>query len=389
MTWENKKLSEICRPKQWKTISKTKFKKTGYKVYGANGLIGFFDSYTHEYPTILVGCRGTCGSIHICDPFSYVNGNAMALDKLSANVDLKYLYFFLRGRGFTDVISGTSQPQIIQKNISTIDILIPPLDIQKKIATVLDKADELIQKRKESIKKLDELLQSFFLDMFGDPVSNPKGWDQELLKDLCKTKSGGTPSRTKPEYFTGNIPWITTVALSSNYINMNSVNEYITEQAIAKSATKIIPKNSILVGTRVGVGKVSINLCDICTNQDITSLVNISSKLNVVFFSELIKQYQNSLVSKSRGATIKGITSDILKNINVIIPDIEYQNRYEKILNKYEQVREKYMLFQKNEIRLFNSLLQKAFKGELKFNDQAFKDIESKMENVQEASDEV
>ena len=89
-----KKLCELCNPKQWKTISSNKLIDDGYPVYGANGVIGYYNEYNHENRTILITCRGaTCGTINICEPFSYVNGNAMALDDLSPDIELKYLFY--------------------------------------------------------------------------------------------------------------------------------------------------------------------------------------------------------------------------------------------------------------------------------------------------------
>jgi type I restriction enzyme S subunit len=77
------RLGEICRPRQWKTLSKKDLVADGFPVYGANGKIGFATEFTHSKPTLLIGCRGSCGSVHITEPFSYANGNAMALDELN------------------------------------------------------------------------------------------------------------------------------------------------------------------------------------------------------------------------------------------------------------------------------------------------------------------
>ena len=90
-----KKLTEVCSPKQWKTISQTEMLPEGYPVYGANGIIGYYNEYNHENPTVLITCRGaTCGTLNISKPFSYVNGNAMALDNVIEDVDEKYLENF-------------------------------------------------------------------------------------------------------------------------------------------------------------------------------------------------------------------------------------------------------------------------------------------------------
>src|SRR5690606_10560429 len=146
----------------------------GYPVYGANGKIGFHSEFTHEHPTLMIACRGTCGNVHISEPRTYINGNAMALDALDrSRVDIKSLYYYLGERGFKDVISGTAQPQITGQGLTKVEIPLPPLPEQKRIADILDKADAIRRKRQQAIQLADDFLRAVFLDMFGDPVTNP------------------------------------------------------------------------------------------------------------------------------------------------------------------------------------------------------------------------
>ena len=128
------KLKEICTLKQWKTISTNELRDSGYPVYGANGIIGYYNEYNHEVDTLLVTCRGaTCGSLNISKGKAYVNGNAMALDDLRNDIDIKYLYYYLKCRGFKDVISGSAQPQIIRSAIEEIEVEIKEKEEQRKI----------------------------------------------------------------------------------------------------------------------------------------------------------------------------------------------------------------------------------------------------------------
>jgi type I restriction enzyme, S subunit len=357
------KLISICKPKQYKTLSKIDLIENGkFPVYGANGIIGKSDKFTHENPTLMVTCRGaTCGTLNISEPNSYINGNAMAFDDINEEFDLKYLYYYLFTRGFNDVISGSAQPQITRENLKNLEVLKPLLEKQKQIAKILDKANELIELRKESITKLDALAKSIFIDMFGDPVSNSKKWKTTLLNDIGIWKGGGTPSRTNSDYFSGDIPWITTVSLGNLYIDESNAVELITNEAISKSSTKLIPKNSIIIGTRVGVGKVSINKVGICTNQDIISIINIHKNFNNIFIVFFIKSYNEVLNAFKRGATIQGITSANLKNIDLINPPIELQNKFAKIIEKIEEQKSLYTQELEKLQENFDALLQKSF----------------------------
>lgn len=141
------------------------------------------------------------------------------------------------------------------------------------------------------------------------------------LGDICKFQSGGTPSKSNPDYFGGTIPWITTIALTGNIINETNAVQWITPKAIQETAAKIVPEYSIMVGTRVGVGKVAINSVPMSTSQDVVSLINIDSeRWDKEYLCKLILSRNNYLLSQARGATIKGIKIDILAEL--IIPDV-------------------------------------------------------------------
>ena len=158
-------LKQVCSPKQWKTISTSQLTQSGYPVYGANGFIGYYSEYNHEIPTILVTCRGeTGGEVNISEPFSYVNGNAMAFDNLDeSKITLKYLYYYLKYRGFKDIISGSAQPQIIRSNIEKIKV--PLLDLVEQNKIVEDIKSQ-ISKLEIKKSKMNEPYVCLILDFF-------------------------------------------------------------------------------------------------------------------------------------------------------------------------------------------------------------------------------
>lgn len=142
------------------------------------------------------------------------------------------------------------------------------------------------------------------------------------LGDICSFQSGGTPSRSNSKYFNGTIPWITTVALTGDVIDENSAVEFISDDAIRQSAAKIVKPYSIMVGTRVGVGKVAINSVAMSTSQDVVSLIDIDeTKWNKMFLVKFIQAKNNFLNSQARGATIKGIKIEVLAELE--LPDID------------------------------------------------------------------
>jgi len=154
------------------------------------------------------------------------------------------------------------------------------------------------------------------------------------LGDICKFQSGGTPSKNESEYFNGTIPWITTVALNGDYITDSDAVDWITEKAINESAAKIVPENSIMVGTRVGVGKVGINKIPMSTSQDIISLLDINeNKWYKPYLCKYLLSKSSYLNSQARGATIKGIKIDILASMEISELSIEEQKNISLIFD--------------------------------------------------------
>jgi len=353
-------LVDICKPKQWKTIASSKLKSEGFPVYGANGRIGYYSEYTHELPTVLVTCRGaTCGTINICEPKSYVNGNAMALDDLDPSVDLKYLYYVLNHRGFNDVISGSAQPQITRTNLKNLKIPLPSLEEQKKIAAILDAADALRQKDAQLIAKYNALSQSLFLDMFGDPVTNPMGWDKFSLGKLGDISTGSTPPSSKENMFGGEIPFVTPSDLDTN----NAYKRYVTNDGANNSRT--VNKNALLVcciGATIGKIRIAEGFC--AFNQQINA-IQWGESINPYYglYSFYFLKYE--VIGRAISTTLPILKQSEFSKMKCTVPPITLQNQFaERIQHIEAQKQQAQASLQKSE-DLFNSLLQRAFKGEL------------------------
>ena len=266
--WQELTLGELSRPKQWPTLAKIELSETGFPVYGANGPIGFHDEFTHENPTILIGCRGSCGTIHITPPKAYANGNAMALDDLDeSRIDINFLANFFRWRGFRDVVTGTSQPQIIGENLKRVKVPIPALAEQRRIATILDKSDALRAKRREALTQLDRLAQSIFVEMFGDPAKNSKGWSVRTLRELGNVSTGGTPPSALDGMFGGDIPFVTPGDLESDLPVRRTVTD-----AGAREAGTVRAGTALVCCIGATIGKMGIASVRSSFNQQLNAV---------------------------------------------------------------------------------------------------------------------
>ena len=150
--WDIYTLGSVCNLYQPKTITSADVKEFGeYKVYGANGVIGFYDKYNHENKEVIITCRGsTCGTINYTEPKCWITGNAMVATPKNNQLDKDYLFYILNFMNLKSVITGMAQPQITGKDLSPFKLKLPKIEEQDKIAKILIIADkEIIELEKK------------------------------------------------------------------------------------------------------------------------------------------------------------------------------------------------------------------------------------------------
>ncbi len=283
-------------------------------------------------------------------------------------IEVNFLLHFLRANENKIAALGTGSTfkAITISTLKDIKIPLPPLEEQKRIAQILDDAQALKQKTEILIQEYNSLAQSIFLDMFGDPVTNPKGWEKINLSSISNISSGSTPSRKKEENFIGNIPWVKTGEVKGGYIY--ETEESISDNALKTSSCKIFPKGSLLIamyGQGKTRGQVGILGVEATTNQA-CAVIPPSEIINFQYLFELLIFCYDDLRQLGRGGNQPNLNIGLIKNYFIIYPPLELQNQFaEKIalIEKQKEIAQKELTETEN---LFNCLLQKAFKGELK-----------------------
>ncbi len=241
-----------------------------------------------------------------------------------------------------------------------------PLPEQKRIAEILDKADELRAKRKEALAQLDSLVQSTFLEMFGVMENNNNSGDKlKKISEICYIRGGGTPSKSNPLYYTGNIPWISPKDMKNLYIT-TSIDK-ITEEAVKESSTVIIPKNSVLMVIRSGILKnklpVAINKVDVAINQDMKAFN--SSIVLPEYLMYYFKSIEKKILTKIRGTTADNINFEDIRSMDIPLPPPHLQQKFATIVQSVERQKESMRAQLQEMDTLFASLQDRAFKGEL------------------------
>ena len=299
-----------------------------YPVYGATGKIGYIDTYKQEKPYIAIVKDGAgIGRTHLCDSKSSVIGTLQYILPKD-NVLPEYLFYVIKHMHLEKYYSGATIPHIYFKNYKNEEFNLDSINKQETIINILNDCNKLINLKETQLKKYDDLIKARFIEMFGNLPEDFKH-DAVELGSIADVISGGTPSSKHPEYYGDKYPFVTTPCLGSNYISENDAVNWLSDLGVEKSSTHIIPAYSVMYGSRVGVGKSSINTCEMCTNQDILSFYNIdTSTYDLLFIKKVMDQYFEYIDMQKRGSTIKGVPSDVVKAIRIPLVPIEEQKLF-------------------------------------------------------------
>lgn len=362
--WKKVKLGYVCSLYQPKTIPTKELKDDmPYYVYGANGIIGKYHSYNHIDSEIAIACRGaTCGTVNITLPKSWITGNAMVAHIESNELSFKYLFYALSNANMKNVITGAAQPQITRSNLKDLEIPLPAMEKQKKIAARLDAVSDLLAKQKQLLSEQDNLIQSTFYDMFGDPLKNNKGWKIEKLGNLFSVSSGGTPDTKNKEYWeNGDISWIGS-NLCQNVILTKNDGKFITQKGLENSSAKIISAGSVLIAL-VGatIGKTALLTFETTTNQKIAAIdviknENFSSYFIFYLIQALYQEFLNIGSGKFKMANLT-----FVRNLKIPIPPLELQEKFAAIVEQIESEKSKIKSAIAETQTLFNALMSKYF----------------------------
>lgn len=175
------------------------------------------------------------------------------------------------------------------------------------------------------------------------------------LGSVVEIVGGGTPNRKKEDFWNGNIPWISVKDFKSNIINESK--ETITEKGLEYSSTKLIPKGTIVIPTRMALGKVAITEIDTAINQDLKALIVQEKNLDTRYLLYFLMSKSKYIESQGKGATVKGIKIDVLKDLDINVPSLEKQKQIVEILDISQSLIHK----RKNQIDNISELIQSVF----------------------------
>ena len=285
------------------------------------------------------------------------------------SLDRGYLsHFLLRPESIAWASSratGANLPRLSPRILAGMRLPLPPLSEQRRIAEVLDRAEALRAKRRAALAQLDTLTQSIFLEMFGDPVTNPKGWPLKRIGEFAKVVTGNTPPREIPEYYGSAIEWIKSDNVNTPHYFLTKAAEGLSESGMAVARTA--PAGSILITCIAGspdcIGNSAMADREVAFNQQINA---VEPRIGHAHFLYAQIRLGKRLVQAATTGGMKGMVSKgRLEQVKLMFPALELQRELAIRLSAAAACRDCQVASQSELDELFSSLQHRAFRGEL------------------------
>lgn len=310
-----------------------------------------------------------------------------------------FLYYSISNEYQNEIqkqVIGATRQRISRKNLGLVSVPVAPLSEQQRIVSILDKAFAAIDKAKanaeQNLKNAKELFESYLQEIMSESgyaglkdkqdsgtkkilkssnQTNPDSdkWEVKKLGEVAEIIGGGTPAKNNQKFYEGNIYWATVRDMKSEIITDTEFK--INEDAVKKSSTNIIPKNNVIIATRVGLGKICKIQNDTAINQDLRGIIpKKKNQLEVDYLFYWFKSIASQIIAEGKGATVQGVTLPFIKGLPITLPPLKEQQTIVRQLDALRAETQKLEAVYQQKIanleELKKSILQKAFAGELR-----------------------
>lgn len=370
MTWPKVRLGDICNVLRGTTITQTQTAPGTVPVV-AGGLQPSYFHKTSNRPAnvISVSASGAnAGFVNFWSQPIFASDCSTVAPK-SPSTDARYVYHALvnlQSYIYKKLRSGAAQPHVYARDLADLAIPHPPLIEQRRIAAILDQAETLRTQRRTALALLDSLTQSLFLDMFGDPVVNPKGWPTESLTDLCHCYSGSTPSKAKKEYWEGELPWFSAKDMKAE--DLFDSEDHISEHVPETTTLKLLPKDTVAIVVR---GMILAHTFPVCVlripatiNQDLKALLP-KQPVNSQFLAACLRSQSGFVLEKvsEAGHGTKRLDAHGLQSLRIPRPGDALEQTFATRIAAIEALKATHRRALAALDALFASLQQRAFAG--------------------------
>ena len=367
--WPEVELGDVCEFAYGKSLPAKARTGNGYPVFGSNGPVGFHEKALTSGATIIVGRKGSFGEVHYSpSPCSPIDTTYYITEK-QTNAHIPWLARRLRCLDLNKLNRAAAIPGLNRADAYRQRLLLPPLAEQTRIAAILDAADDLRIKRRESLAQLDTLLQSTFLDMFGDPVTNPMGWEEVQLVEIAELENGDRSSNypSGSDVVDEGILFLNTKNIVEHQLILDEC-QFITPNKFESLSRGKLKRNDIVITLRGTLGSCAVFDCQFETGFINAQLLIIRSKgMKALYLHGLLssKPMNDHFSRIATGVAVKQLTGKQIGSLRIPLAPLDLQNRFAAIVDSIEQQKAKQRAHLDELDILFASLQSRAFNGEL------------------------
>lgn len=321
--------------------------------------MGYASQYRCPSNSVIIGRKGSINNPLFVETEFWNVDTAFGVVPNKEVLCPKFFFLFCKSFDFTRLDVSVTIPSLRRVDILQIPIPVPTLPVQERIVSELDLLSGIIEKKREQLKEFDALAQSIFYDMFGDPITNEKGWEVKKLGEVADIVGGSTPKTNIKEYWNGDNYWVTPAELhGTRYIS--STERCITDLAVDKAHLTQLPIGTVLLSSRAPIGKVCITRVPMYCNQGFKNII-CSNKLNSEYVYQYLIDKTEFLKSLGTGATFKEISKTTTENITIPIPPLPLQRQFASKIEAIEKQKELIKQSISETETLFNARMQEHF----------------------------
>ncbi|MBE2935530.1 restriction endonuclease subunit S [Anoxybacillus flavithermus] len=311
------------------------------------------DKYIINKGDILVGMDGEFNIVRWKGPKALLNQRVAKINSKNPNIISEdFIFYRLQGelREIEVLTPATTVKHLSKKDIEDLNLLLPPLGEQSKIASILSSVDEAIEKTEAIIEQTEKVKKGLMQQLLTKGIGHtkfkkteigeiPEEWEVKSISEVAKVVSGGTPSKQISEYWeNGTIPWATPTDITSNdnkYISTTQL--MITESGLRNSSANLLPKGSVLMTSRATIGPRCINTVPMATNQGFKSFICDPDVLHNEYLYYLIDKIKDQFIALASGSTFLEISKSAVETFKIPVPPLEEQIEIAKMLSSLDE----------------------------------------------------
>lgn len=381
LEWKSVKLGEVITFQRGFDLPKSKRANGTIPIISSSGTDGFHNESKVKGPGVVTGRYGTLGKVFFVEEDFWPLNTTLYVKDFKGN-DPKFISYFLVTLNLASQNTAGAVPGLNRNALHLINVEIPIIDVQQKIASILSSYDDLIENNTLRIEILEQMAKLVYEEWFvkfrfpghenvkmvpSDLGEIPEGWEIRKIGDIFTVVLGGTPSRKRDDYWNGNIPWINSGKV--NELRIINESEGITELGLKKSATKMMPvRTTVLAITGATLGQISLTEIEVCANQSVVGIYD-EKKIYSEYIFLKIKEIIGEVILKAGGGAQQHINKEIVNETEVIVPPSNLTEDFNSAIKPiFNQI--SILLFKNQNLRKTRDLLlPKLISGEIDVSD--------------------